>query len=156
MVGYTPSLSTAVWMGTDKRLPIRTASGSIIYGSGLPGDIWQQFMNTVLEGTPEEDLPDAPLIKGDTGEGVPEPAPKPTRTATPTPTRTATPTPTRTETPPSSPKPPADTGEEEPAPEEEPEETESPAPSSTPKPTVPVVPPQDGTTAPTPPGQGNG
>jgi membrane peptidoglycan carboxypeptidase len=122
MVGYTPSLSTSVWIGTDLRDPIRTSGGSIIYGSGLPGDIWQQFMNTVLEGTPEEDLPDAPLIKGDTGEGVPEPRPEPTRTATPTPTRTATPTPTRTSTPPptrtatppptrtATPPPPGDTG----------------------------------------------
>ncbi|RBY92665.1 transglycosylase domain-containing protein [Blastococcus sp. TF02A-30] len=73
MVGYTPSLSTAVWMGTEGREPIRTVGGSIIYGSGLPGAIWQQFMNTVLEGTPKENLPDAPLIKGDTGEGLPEP-----------------------------------------------------------------------------------
>ena len=40
MVGYTPSLSTAVWMGSDARLPIKTAAGAIIYGSGLPGQIW--------------------------------------------------------------------------------------------------------------------
>ncbi|MCV2491868.1 penicillin-binding protein [Geodermatophilus sp. YIM 151500] len=79
MVGYTPSLSTAVWIGTDQRLPIVNSDGGIIYGSGLPGAIWQEFMETVLAGTPEEDLPDSPRIKGDTGEGVP--APEPTRTA---------------------------------------------------------------------------
>jgi membrane peptidoglycan carboxypeptidase len=83
MVGYTPSLSAAVWMGSDGNDPIVDVRGRIIYGSGLPGAIWQQFMNTVLEGTPEEDLPDEPIIDGDTGEGVPEPTPTPTPTPTP-------------------------------------------------------------------------
>ncbi|TFV67944.1 UNVERIFIED_ORG: penicillin-binding protein [Bacillus sp. AZ43] len=80
MVGYTPSLSTAVWMGTDGRQPILDARGRIIYGSGLPGAIWQEFMATVLAGTPKEDLPDEQVIEGDTGEGVPEPTPEPTPT----------------------------------------------------------------------------
>jgi membrane peptidoglycan carboxypeptidase len=73
MVGYTPSISTAVWMGTEKRDPIKDSSGRIIYGSGLPGAIWQKFMNAVLDGTPKEKLPDKALIQGDTGEGVSEP-----------------------------------------------------------------------------------
>ncbi|MGY1653467.1 transglycosylase domain-containing protein [Geodermatophilus sp. SYSU D01119] len=114
MVGYTPSLSTAVWMGSDGYEPIRNADGAIIYGSGLPGAIWQQFMDTVLAGTPEEDLPDSPRIRGDTGEGVPAPvttAPPtqsqptqsaPTTTTPPAPT-TTTPPPAPTTTTPSSP-----------------------------------------------------
>ncbi|WP_232806765.1 transglycosylase domain-containing protein [Geodermatophilus chilensis] len=70
MVGFTPSISTAVWMGNDSPAqPIEDLNGRIIYGSGLPGAIWQEFMNTVLEGTPEEDLPDRALIRGDTGNG---------------------------------------------------------------------------------------
>ena len=74
MVGYTPSISTAVWMGNDNPSePIVERRGQIIYGSGLPGAIWQQFMNTVLAGTPKEDLPDKASFQGDTGEGVPEP-----------------------------------------------------------------------------------
>jgi membrane peptidoglycan carboxypeptidase len=73
MVGYTPSLSTAVWMGTDGRKPIINANGGIIYGSGLPGAIWQRFMNAVLAGTPKEELPDEPRIDGDTGESVAQP-----------------------------------------------------------------------------------
>ncbi|TFV88045.1 penicillin-binding protein [Blastococcus sp. CT_GayMR16] len=73
MVGYTPSISTAVWMGTQGRDPIINSDEGIIYGSGLPGAIWQRFMNAVLAGTPEENLPDKALIQGDTGEGVPEP-----------------------------------------------------------------------------------
>ncbi|MGY1823623.1 transglycosylase domain-containing protein [Geodermatophilus sp. SYSU D00079] len=84
MVGYTPSLSTAVWMGNDSPSdPIVNANRQIIYGSGLPGAIWQEFMNTVLEGTPKEDLPDRAVIRGDTGVGVPAPAPQ-TRQSQPT------------------------------------------------------------------------
>jgi membrane peptidoglycan carboxypeptidase len=108
MVGYTPSLSTAVWMGSDAREPIINMDGGIIYGSGLPGAIWQRFMSAVLAGTPEEDLPDSPSIDGDTGEGVPAPtteAAPTTETAPPT-TESAPPTttppttePTETEAP---------------------------------------------------------
>jgi membrane peptidoglycan carboxypeptidase len=65
MVGYTPSISTAVWMGTQGLSPIKNASGKIIYGAGLPGQIWQEFMNAALAGTPKEPLPSKALIKGD-------------------------------------------------------------------------------------------
>ncbi|HEV7727404.1 MAG TPA: transglycosylase domain-containing protein [Modestobacter sp.] len=70
MVGYTPSISTAVWMGSDSLQPIVNAQGRIIYGSGLPGAIWQQFMDAALAGTPEEPLPSKAIIKGDTGKSV--------------------------------------------------------------------------------------
>jgi membrane peptidoglycan carboxypeptidase len=74
MVGYTPSLSAAVWVGNDNpNVPIENAEGAIVYGAGLPGAVWQQFMDTVLAGTPEEELPDRAVIRGDTGEGVAEP-----------------------------------------------------------------------------------
>ena len=89
MVGYTPSLSTAVWMGNDNPSdPIVDVRGRIIYGSGLPGAIWQRFMSTVLAGTPEEDLPDRPSFSGDSGEGVAAPtteAPPPTTSPAPAP-----------------------------------------------------------------------
>ncbi|MFQ1004146.1 transglycosylase domain-containing protein [Modestobacter sp. SSW1-42] len=65
MVGFTPSISTAVWMGTQGIAPIRDAQGKIIYGSGLPGQIWQQFMDAALAGTPEEPLPAKAVIKAD-------------------------------------------------------------------------------------------
>ncbi|MGY2080711.1 transglycosylase domain-containing protein [Modestobacter sp. SYSU DS0657] len=81
MVGYTPSLSAAVWVGTQGLAPIRNAQGSIIYGSGLPGQIWQDFMDAALADTPVEQLPSRALIKGDTGEGVPEPTPTPVETS---------------------------------------------------------------------------
>lgn len=53
-VGYTPSLSTAVWVGTDDNTPIKTSGGQPIYGRMVAGSIWQKFMNTALQGTPEE------------------------------------------------------------------------------------------------------
>ncbi len=127
MVGYTPSISAAVWMGTDAREPIVNSDEAIVYGSGLPGAIWQEFMDTVLEGTPEEDLPNSPRIRGDTGEGVAAPT-----TAAPTtqsqPTQTAPPT---TEAP-------APTTTEAPAPI-----TEAPAPAPEPVPPVQPVPVPD-------------
>ncbi|SFL61591.1 transglycosylase domain-containing protein [Geodermatophilus ruber] len=130
MVGYTPSLSTAVWMGNDSPSdPIVNAGGSIIYGSGLPGAIWQEFMNTVLAGTPEEDLPDRPTIRGDTGVGVPAPAPKPERTQS------------QTQAPPSSQAPPSEPVTEEPAPTPTPTPpAPTPPPPATPTPTQPTVP----------------
>lgn len=57
MVGFTPSLSTAVWVGTEQSQPIRTRGGAAVYGSGLPSDIWKQTMDGALEGTPVEQFP---------------------------------------------------------------------------------------------------
>jgi len=83
MVGFTPSIAAAVWVGSDKIEAIKTAGGSQIFGAGLPGAMWQRFMNGVLEGTPKEKLPDAPIIQGDTGVGVPAPTTAPPSTTAP-------------------------------------------------------------------------
>jgi membrane peptidoglycan carboxypeptidase len=53
-VGYTPSLSTAVWVGTDDNSPIKTTTGRPIYGRMAPGQIWQGFMNAALRGKVQE------------------------------------------------------------------------------------------------------
>jgi membrane peptidoglycan carboxypeptidase len=53
-VGYTPSLSTAVWVGTDDNSPIKTPYGGPMYGRMAPGQIWQGYMNSALRGTPAE------------------------------------------------------------------------------------------------------
>jgi membrane peptidoglycan carboxypeptidase len=45
-VGYTPQLSTAVSMSADKGGAIKDARGRIIYGAGLPGQIWKTFMDS--------------------------------------------------------------------------------------------------------------
>ncbi|MDN5919327.1 MAG: penicillin-binding protein [Pseudonocardia sp.] len=57
-VGFTPSVSTAVWVGTDDNTPIKNSAGRPIYGRMLPGSIWQSFMNDVLDGTPTERFSD--------------------------------------------------------------------------------------------------
>ncbi|MFQ6397127.1 transglycosylase domain-containing protein [Nocardia sp. KC 131] len=70
MVGYTPSLSTAVWVGSIDNTALRNYSGGMIYGSGLPSDIWKATMDGALQGTPNEAFPKPGPIKGQAG--VPE------------------------------------------------------------------------------------
>jgi membrane peptidoglycan carboxypeptidase len=53
-VGFTPGKATAVWVGTDKSDPIRDSRGNPIFGSGLPGKIWHEFMKTATEDDPTE------------------------------------------------------------------------------------------------------
>lgn len=67
MVGYTPSLSTAVWMGTEEGLPLENSWGGMIYGSGLPSDIWKDSMDGALEGTEVESFPKPGAISGVAG-----------------------------------------------------------------------------------------
>ncbi|GKT29643.1 Penicillin-binding protein 1A, partial [Aduncisulcus paluster] len=75
MVGFTPSLSTAVWVGTDDGKPIKTSWGGPIYGSGLPSDIWKKTMDGALEGTTKETFPKPGPIGG--YAGVPTYVPPP-------------------------------------------------------------------------------
>jgi membrane peptidoglycan carboxypeptidase len=58
MVGYTPQISTAVWVGTDDNTPIKSAGGKPIYGRGVPGQIWQGFMNSALRNDPVQQFSD--------------------------------------------------------------------------------------------------
>ena len=46
-VGYTPDLSTAVWVGDDNNKPMQS-----MYGSGAPLSIWHEFMINALASTP--------------------------------------------------------------------------------------------------------
>ncbi|MBV8542262.1 MAG: penicillin-binding protein [Pseudonocardiales bacterium] len=61
-VGYTPSISTAVWVGDPANSAIKDAKGSDIFGRGVPGAIWQRFMNSYLAATPTETFPAFTLI----------------------------------------------------------------------------------------------
>src|SRR5690606_3581487 len=45
VVGYTPRIAAAVWVGDNERKAITYAGGAPIGSGGLPADIWQQFMN---------------------------------------------------------------------------------------------------------------
>lgn len=70
MVGYTPSLSTAVWVGTEQAQAITDRWGASIYGSTLPSRIWKQTMDSALEGTPVESFPWPAPIGGQAGVPV--------------------------------------------------------------------------------------
>jgi peptidoglycan glycosyltransferase len=67
MIGFTPSLSTAVWVGSDNGRAIYNAGGSPVYGSGLPSDIWKETMDGALDGTPVEQFPKPAPIAGQAG-----------------------------------------------------------------------------------------
>jgi membrane peptidoglycan carboxypeptidase len=74
MVGFTPSLSTAVWVGTTEGTkPLENKSGSPVYGSGIPSDIWKATMDGALKGTDNETFPKPTEIGG--YAGVPPPPP---------------------------------------------------------------------------------
>jgi membrane peptidoglycan carboxypeptidase len=46
MVGYTPQVATAVWVGVPERpVPIKYTNGENIGSSALPSHIWRQFMD---------------------------------------------------------------------------------------------------------------
>lgn len=81
MVGFTPSLSTAVWVGTTTgNEPLVNKGGGPVYGSGLPSDIWKATMDGALKGTDNETFPKPTEIGG--YAGVPQ-APPPPRVPAP-------------------------------------------------------------------------
>jgi len=86
MAGFTPSLSTSVWVGTDRNSPIRTARGTPISGAGVPGDVWQEFMGEAMESVPVERFPPFQPI-GDAPSQLPpgqvEPKPSPASPVSP-------------------------------------------------------------------------
>jgi membrane peptidoglycan carboxypeptidase len=122
MVGFTPQVSAAVWVGQDNPGRIRTGAGRPIYGAGLPGKTWQAFLDAWLIGKPAVALADSvqvdPQLRPAATAVATRPPPRttrPPRTAAPPP-RTTTPAPTTTPPP----------------------TTVSPTPSETPSPTVPL------------------
>ena len=70
-VGYTPNLSTAVWVGDDNNKPM-----NYMYGSGAPLSIWHDFMVNALASAsaasfvnPGVTVPPEPVIKQDPKDG---------------------------------------------------------------------------------------
>ncbi|MGH9164977.1 MAG: transglycosylase domain-containing protein [Acidimicrobiales bacterium] len=65
-VGYTPTLSTSVWMGysNDQKTPLRGIKGvDKVFGGTLPARTWQRFMKQALASVPVTKFSDAPPIK---------------------------------------------------------------------------------------------
>lgn len=62
--GYTPQLSTVVWVGWPKEKTIYV-NGGLAYGGTVSAPIWQQYMSAALEGTPVKSFKTAPAPKYD-------------------------------------------------------------------------------------------
>jgi membrane peptidoglycan carboxypeptidase len=153
MVGFTPQVSTAVWVGSgDSTHAIYSAGGGNEYGRDLPGRTWKLFMDTFLAGKPRLALPDKQLVK------APHTAPAPSVTATHTPTHTSPPpapgtTTTTTSQPPTSSSPPTSSPPTSPSqPPSTTPPTSNPPPSCTPGIVLPDCP---GPSQPAPSGSGS-
>lgn len=77
MVGFTPQAATAVWFG-NKKAPapiygnyhngVGKEHGYDVYGREEPGYIWQEYMNSYLNGKPVKQFPQGRLIMGNSGQ----------------------------------------------------------------------------------------
>ena len=155
-VGYTPDLSTAVWVGyPKKRVEMNNVHGTSVTGGSFPAKIWNSFMSRALQNTPPTNFkgPDGKEIKNQTpksdGDKRPrapkphtpdpiKPAPTPAPAPRPAPEAPAVPPPA----PPNAPKPPDPPAT--PAPPDPPATPDPPAPPdppATPDPPTPPAPP---------------
>jgi len=58
-VGFTPGLSTAVWMGyTRGEVPMTNVHGISVSGGSFPAQIWRRFMDPALAGLPAREFPE--------------------------------------------------------------------------------------------------
>ena len=85
-VGYTPQLSTAVWLGYAQPKTIRI-DGVEATGGGFSTRIWKDYNEVAHEGLPEEDFPERANVgkrknidNGTDGDRDSDPAPRPRRT----------------------------------------------------------------------------
>ena len=128
-VGFTPQLSTAVWLGYADPRTI-TVDGVDVTGGGLSSRIWKAYMDPTMAGQPEVDLPE-PVYGGTRARFDDEPAdapsPRPRRSRAPQTTVPETTAPAEPTAVPEATQP-AQEPVEPPGQEPEPEETE-PAPA---------------------------
>ena len=90
-VGYTPQLSTAVWVGRPEGdTPMRNVRGINVTGGSFPARIFNRYMRGALAGVPAQDLYTASVDELGLKSTVSAP-PSPT-TAPPPPPSTTTPT----------------------------------------------------------------
>ena len=55
-IGFTPTLSTSVWVGFDKNRPLRDRNGVGVTGGRGAAPIWARFMKQAMEGEPARDF----------------------------------------------------------------------------------------------------
>ncbi|WP_307798077.1 transglycosylase domain-containing protein [Actinoplanes flavus] len=68
MVGYTPELASAVWIGKARPGPIRDRLGRAIEGRTMPAQLWRDFTQVALNDRPKTALP-KPVHVGRTDVG---------------------------------------------------------------------------------------
>jgi membrane peptidoglycan carboxypeptidase len=96
MVGYTPQVSAAVWVGSgNSTTAIKDAYGQQEYGRDLPGRTWKMFMDSYLAGAPQLSMPTTQqIVDGDNPEppyAPPPPPPPPSSSPPNTPSTSAPP-----------------------------------------------------------------
>ena len=91
-VGYTPQLSTAVWLGYAQPQTIRI-DGVEATGGGFSTRIWKAYTDVALADVEEEDFPEPANVGRRQGSGSDDPSPRPRTTRAPP---TTTPEPTET------------------------------------------------------------
>jgi penicillin-binding protein 1A len=148
--GFTPNLSTTVWVGyPNARVPMTNVHGISVTGGSFPALIWHRFMTAALDGTPPLEFPAAKsepewrssYVRGHYSLGyvpsytAPSPASTTTAPATTAVTTTVPPAPPASRP---APKPPAKTTTAAPPPP-----PTAPPPTDT---TVPATPPPAPTT----------
>ena len=151
-VGYTPELSTAVWMGyTRGEIPMVSVHGISVSGGSFPAEIWRRFMDPALALRPVRDFPAprqsieyrpwsrGPWALSYAPSATTETATETTATET-TPADTPSP---RSPTPPAVSPAPTPAPAPVPAPAPTPAPTPTPAPDPAPDPTDPVEPAGD-------------
>jgi membrane peptidoglycan carboxypeptidase len=126
-IGYTPQLSTAVWLGNSNRHKPVVSNGAEVFGGDIPARIWQQMMTNALAGRPVLPFPPPAAVGTIQNSAKPTPSKTASPSATPTPTVTVTATPTLTPTATPTPPTPTPTGS-----------GPLPSPSVSPAPSVPV------------------
>jgi penicillin-binding protein 1A len=61
--GFTPTLSTSVWVGFDRGTSMRDAQGRGVTGARGAAPIWAEFMRKATEGEPQREFPVPPDIR---------------------------------------------------------------------------------------------
>ncbi|MGI8427446.1 MAG: transglycosylase domain-containing protein [Actinomycetota bacterium] len=89
-VGYTPDLSTAIWMGYPKAtIPMKLVRGvANVTGGTIPAQMWAAYMRIALAGIPPSEFEVPGQSSSEDGFGLPEkmgpsPSPKPSPTEIP-------------------------------------------------------------------------
>jgi penicillin-binding protein 1A len=72
-VGFTPALSTAIWMGysDSNTRSLKNIKGvSTVYGGTIPASTWKDYMSQALKNAPAADFPKPAALTGDISAGA--------------------------------------------------------------------------------------